>query len=162
MGIAIVTAYVSSLLPDLDHPKANAHKLAGPLQIVTRWLAKKGLFGSHRTLTHSILGSAPILLVSWFLVSQTRDVPYASLLAYVGWGLGVGWMFHLFADTITVAGVKFFWPFWKKSFGLRLCASDGVVNNTILPVLMPIVTIVFVFQRFLPEGGVVPFIQSFM
>ena len=176
MGVALATAYISSLLPDLDHPKAKAHKLAGPLQGVTRWLAKKGLFGSHRTLTHSILGSIPILIASWFLIFWIGGrnsmipfaenlpylgvIPYASYLGYVGWGLGIGWLFHLIADSFTVAGVKYFWPFWNRSFGLKLCASDGVWNNTILPILMPIVTILFVFQRFLPGGGVMPFIQS--
>ena len=156
MGIALFIAYISSLLPDLDHPKGKAHRLAGPLQFLTRWLARKGIFGRHRTLTHSIIGSIPILILGWFLIFQFDVHVY---IAYVGWGFVIGWLFHLFADTLTVAGVRFFWPFWKRSFGLKMCASGGFVDRS-LPIIMPLVTAIFIFQRFLPGGSVIQFVQT--
>jgi membrane-bound metal-dependent hydrolase YbcI (DUF457 family) len=157
MGIALASGFVGSLLPDLDHPKSRAHRLAGPLQFVTRWLSRKGVFGKHRTLTHSIIGSIPILVLSWYLIAELGGNPYVD---YIGWGLGVGWVSHLLTDTLTVAGVRFLWPFNNAPFGLRMCASGGFMDETFLPLVMPVVTLLFVFQRLLPSGGLLSFIKS--
>jgi membrane-bound metal-dependent hydrolase YbcI (DUF457 family) len=226
MGYALVLGYVGSLLPDLDHPKARAHRLAGPFQFLTRWLSRKKVFGKHRTLTHSIVGSIPILAVSWYLITTVNSNVYVEYLCgligvvglysnvkhvllragvnflkpfnkatlhnprrlvqstlgslpilivswyiisrlgvypyvdYIGWGLMVGWFSHLLTDTLTVEGVRFLWPFNKTPFGLRMCASGGFMDETFLPLVMPVVTLLFVFQRLLPSGGLLSFIKS--
>lgn len=88
---------VGSILPDADNMYAPMGKIF-PL-----WL-----FIEHRTWTHSL----------WIFVSViplvVMDCRYCAL------GLGFGLLSHLLADTLTMMGVPFLYPFKKHRYSLSL------------------------------------------
>ena len=91
---------VSSLLPDIDHPKAPIGLLFFP---ISKMISKRF---SHRTITHSLIA---ILLV-WTCSAVVRAVAGFDL---VFWIVG-GYSSHIVLDMMTVQGVTLFYPFKKN------------------------------------------------
>ena len=65
-------------------------------------------FMRHRTWTHSIL--------SWFI---TMSIAY-SFGIEIGMIWSISYLSHLLADSLTVMGVPFLYPFIKKKYGLKI------------------------------------------
>src|SRR5690349_13208675 len=87
---------ISSLLPDID---TSVSTVGRAVPVISRKLERK--FG-HRTLTHSVafvVGLAIVLLPLYFFLPQI----YVCFLA--------GYCSHLLLDTMTINGVKLFFPF---------------------------------------------------
>ncbi len=87
---------VAAVLPDIDHGTSTVGRLAPALS-----LAIERKFG-HRTFTHSVLCVAGLALLLFPLLVVERDL-YVCFLA--------GYASHPFLDTMTVTGVKLFYPF---------------------------------------------------
>jgi membrane-bound metal-dependent hydrolase YbcI (DUF457 family) len=67
--------------------------------------------GGHRRLTHSLLISIPLLLISSGLWWFGLTIP-AIILSAIAWGQ----ILHLIGDVVTPAGVPLFWPLFKQDF----------------------------------------------
>jgi endonuclease YncB( thermonuclease family)/membrane-bound metal-dependent hydrolase YbcI (DUF457 family) len=95
---AVLAAAAASILPDADHPRSwLGHQLGSLSEDLNR------LFG-HRSLLHSLLALVLITVVLglplWWIVGR----PAPMIAVCVGYGS------HLFADMMTVGGVRLFWP----------------------------------------------------
>jgi len=105
---AVVIA-VASVLPDVD---TNASFIGRSLPFLSRRIERK--FG-HRTLTHSATFIAALAIVLLPVYLASSDI-YACTL--------VGFASHPFLDTMTVHGVKLFYPFSTVK-----CVFPLEVNN---------------------------------
>jgi membrane-bound metal-dependent hydrolase YbcI (DUF457 family) len=127
--VAIATA--ASMLPDIDedgskinkwlfsslHRKWRSLALASVGVIICifwyfaqlpLWVLLSGLYCAgvayvpHRSVTHSFIGMAYVLMVVYMALPQ-----------YL-YAVAAGYFSHLLADAFTVAGVPFLWPYPKK------------------------------------------------
>jgi len=105
----IAAVVISSLMPDVDHPKAPIGILFYP---VSKLISK---YYSHRTITHSLLAVVVVWSLSWLLRSFSG-------VDLVFWLVG-GYSSHLVLDMMTVQGVALFYPFKKNS-----CVVPGNPN----------------------------------
>jgi inner membrane protein len=93
-----------SVLPDIDSPRSFVGRAAGPLSrhIERRW--------GHRTVTHSYAVQAVLwlALLPLGLVWGWWEYYWAAVLGYSG---------HVLLDTMTVQGVRVWWP-WNSRRGV--------------------------------------------
>jgi inner membrane protein len=92
LGTAVAGA--GALLPDIDRGKVM-----------------RRLTGGHRHATHSLLGAAVAALAA-VLVSDFTVVIWWLPVALV-----IGWLSHVAADSLTVRGCPWLWP-WPRRFWL--------------------------------------------
>ncbi|WP_392588583.1 metal-dependent hydrolase [Serratia ureilytica] len=95
----IPAALLTSLLPDIDHPKSVLGQRL-------RWLAIPiaRAFG-HRGFTHSLLAIAGGMALFQLDVPRSWPIPADALHAMI-----IGYFSHLLADMLTPAGVPLLWP----------------------------------------------------
>lgn len=94
-GIILVSVFVGSLLPDIDHPRSVIGSVFFP---ISRWLHSN--YG-HRTITHS----AQFVLMS---CSSFIVYPFVGIVTPLALVLGV--ISHLIADGMNVSGVPLQYP----------------------------------------------------
>lgn len=106
--LALATLF--SLAPDIDHPASWASRRAGVLALPFRLL-------SHRGFTHSLV--ALLLLRVLLLASGLPGLLVVAILA--------GYASHIFADFLTVRGVKAWWPIpWRVGLPPALAVGGPV------------------------------------
>ncbi|MFH1451952.1 MAG: metal-dependent hydrolase [archaeon] len=115
---------LGAALVDIDTSKSKMGKfwLFRPFQIFVR----------HRGFFHSVFVAFLFgLVLAYFWV-------------YVGLGFFIGFISHLFLDSLTPAGVRPFWPFLKKkaSFGFK----TGGIFETVIFSLLLLLDIWFLFR----------------
>ncbi|EOI1367686.1 metal-dependent hydrolase [Serratia marcescens] len=95
----IPAALLTSLLPDIDHPKSVLGQRL-------RWIALPiaRAFG-HRGFTHSLLAIAGGMALFQLDVPRSWPIPADALHAMI-----IGYFSHLLADMLTPAGVPLLWP----------------------------------------------------
>lgn len=124
----VAVAGIGALLPDLDMPGAKASKLLGPVTWILAWLINKlsiivyeatkmpkdrgGMFPGHRTLTHTALWGVLMGLTTFLGVLAT---PASAWALWAALAVVVGHFAHLWGDAITLGGIPFWAPFWKRS-----------------------------------------------
>lgn len=141
LALTIVLAGIASLLPDIDEDGSLINNFLFPslsrtyrsfalaalgvvmillffIKSLPLWVLLMGVFAAgvayapHRSVTHSILTCA---YVTWmfYTIQPWMSVPVL-----------VGYLSHLFADTLTSAGVPYLWPYKKKfsmkAFGIKV------------------------------------------
>ena len=79
----------AALLPDIDHPGSLLGKRLWPLSSLL------SLFFGHRGFLHSIFIPLAFLFLGWYFH-----------ILWIGIALAGGYMSHLFADSLTVSGIK--------------------------------------------------------
>jgi inner membrane protein len=121
-GLAVI-AGLSSILPDIDHPKGQIRQkigLAGDLSLF--WL-------SHRGLTHTLLANLAIFVLSYLLLPELAQ-----------WAVVGGYTSHLIADALTRHGIPLFWPLSNRSIHLLprplRISTGGVIENMLWLVLL--------------------------
>jgi inner membrane protein len=92
-----------SLFPDIDHPQSYLGSRIWPIS----WLIKKGF--KHRGATHSLLFTAFFGAAFFVLVQMIEGLSLAPLVCFV-----LGYLSHLFADSLTNSGVPLCWPIEKR------------------------------------------------
>ena len=108
---------IGSLIPDIDSPTSAIGK---PLKPISK-LINKG-FG-HRTITHSGLWLIP-LLIGYFSLKSLF------LLGYI-----IGFLSHLFSDSLTSGGIAWLYPLERKRIRLtRIKSGDGDLLLTMVSV----------------------------
>ncbi|WWP02529.1 MAG: metal-dependent hydrolase [Candidatus Dasytiphilus stammeri] len=106
----IPSAILTSLLPDIDHPRSI-------LGYNLRWLSYPitYLFG-HRGITHSLLAVVIINLelVKMMISTTTPIITMPVMPTDVLQGMIIGYISHLIADFITPVGIPLLWPLrWR-------------------------------------------------
>lgn len=135
LALTIVLAGVASLIPDIDEDGSLINNFIFPslrrtyrsfalaalgvvmillfvIKSLPLWVLLLGIFAAgvayapHRTVTHSLLACA---YVTWmfYLIEPKLTTPVL-----------IGYLSHLFADTLTSAGIPYLWPY-KKKFSLK-------------------------------------------
>lgn len=108
---------ISSLLPDLDHPKST---LGSKLTFIS--YPTSAIFG-HRGITHSFLMIAA--LVFFIKDIATSSNVHLSITQYFILPFVVGYLSHLLADLCTPAGLPLLYPA-KKRFNIAYISSPGI------------------------------------
>ncbi|WWO95314.1 MAG: metal-dependent hydrolase [Candidatus Dasytiphilus stammeri] len=92
-------AILTSLLPDIDHPKSL---IGQRLKCLSYPIA---YFFGHRGFTHSLLA----VIVCSYLIKKILQLPLD-----IQYGMLMGYISHLTADWCTSAGIPLLWPLpWK-------------------------------------------------
>jgi len=124
LGLPIFPAMFASVLPDID----------------TKWsqpFVDRGLFGSHRGITHhAIIGAIFTTLAIWFYF-------HPSLVHYTIASFFVGYVSHLLADICTKSGI----PYWKNRnrFSLRLFATGDALEYIFVWSIVALVSLVMLY-----------------
>jgi inner membrane protein len=109
--LCISAAILGSLLPDIDAEDSQIRYEMGEVGLAfSNWLQSFGV--QHRGLTHYGLTTLAVITVSALL---------AWWLGYldVGLAFGLGYLSHVLADGLTLAGVPLLWP-WQKEKNVHL------------------------------------------
>jgi len=107
LDMAVLSALVAgSILPDLDHPRGLIYSLFG----VPVWL-RRGVCRvvGQRGVLHSLLVAVIVLVLGYLIFSVVLELSFV-----VSLGLFVGYLSHLFLDSLTVMGVAWLLPFSRK------------------------------------------------
>ena len=104
--LGMVAVMLGALAPDIDATKSQIRYELGPAGLaVSTWLK---LFGvQHRGLTHYGLTTIAVIAVST-LVGWWLDYPD------IGLAFGLGYLSHVLADSLTIAGTPLLWPLQKR------------------------------------------------
>ncbi len=114
----IIAVSIGSLIPDIDHPKSYISHLNGFLQMSSRVIS----LGGHRGVTHTIFAfilSFPLALLILRVFGRFSLWP---ALAF-----SLGYLMHLFADSLTSSGVAWFFPFDKHR--IRWAVRTGSISE---------------------------------
>ena len=139
--LGMVAVMLGALAPDIDAKKSQIRYELGPAGLaISSWLQSVGV--QHRGLTHYGLTTIAIIalsaLLGWWL--DYLDV---------GLAFGLGYLSHVLADSLTIAGTPLLWPLKKKKNfhllprGLRLRTRGPVESflfigfTVVLVVLLP-------------------------
>jgi inner membrane protein len=135
LSLTIVLSGLASLLPDIDEDGSLINNFIFPslkrsyrsfalaalgvimvalyfVKSLPLWVLLTGIYAAgvayvpHRTVTHSILA---VFYVAWITYLISPDYTWAVIMGYLS---------HLFADTLTTAGVPYLWPYHQK-FSLK-------------------------------------------
>lgn len=110
----LIANQIGALLPDIDQASNQLWELMPADRIFSKFLNK--LFGSHRTLSHSILGLVIIYKISEWLIFKLINPSFVNS-GLVFWALMIGYVSHLFLDLLTEEGLPLLFPIkWK--FGI--------------------------------------------
>ena len=134
-GLYYGAVAIGGLTPDIDNARSTLGKRLG-------WISKETMheFG-HRTITHSLIGLAIwtglgfgiqqliVHLLSGHLIGSELNVVENSKIVWLG--LVLGYILHLFGDSLTEEGIPIFWPNkWHLGIppirGLRFRAGSWV------------------------------------
>ncbi|MEM0002505.1 MAG: metal-dependent hydrolase [Desulfurococcaceae archaeon] len=94
----------------------------------------------HRKLLHNIF--AWMFLVVFLQITA----PYLGLEGYyVFVSVTIGWLSHIFLDSLTKKGVALLYPFSRKFYGLRIFSGDNLAVNVLFIILSLLVLIRYAF-----------------
>lgn len=134
MGAVIL----GSLAPDIDAEESQMGYELGEVGLaLSTWLQSFGV--QHRGLTHYGLTTLAIMLISGLL---------GWWLGYldVGLAFGLGYLSHILADSLTIAGTPLLWPWQKeKQFHLLPGALRVRTGGPVEPLIFIAITVLLVF-----------------
>lgn len=124
----IMTLYIGSLLPDIDHPNSHIGKF---FPGITSFFRHNNII--HRELTHSLY--ATLLILLFFLcINLLLKVfflsLYSSMYLYIfagQFGILIGYLSHILLDMINPSGVCLLYPLKKR---YRLCFFNIINLNS--------------------------------
>lgn len=114
---------IGSLIPDIDTPRS---KIGKKFPVSSHLI---GFFIGHRTLFHSLIIPA-FLLILTYIVKRMELVPLYPVLFLVG-SVDLGYILHIILDSLTKEGVPLLYPFSDRCFGLKLIREGGVIDYLI-------------------------------
>lgn len=168
LGIAIVA--ISSLLPDIDHPKSMINKYILPFKnkktkmFIYLSLAIIVLYydymymkspvlkaisialvfiaiSSHRNgLTHSAIGLVIFTIIASY-IGKSYAIPASAYYFVIGYGM------HLFCDMNTKMGVPLFYPFINKKYKMPFTYNVNSKKGNNLEEFLIIVSLVYIIYR---------------
>ncbi len=141
---------IGGLLPDIDEPAADIWDRIPAGSIIGRII--KPLLGSHRMISHSLLG---VVITGWLLNLTLNKISSVLIvdMHVVWWATMIGYLSHLITDSFTTEGVPWLLPLPIR-FGfppfksLRLKTGGLIEKALIFPGLLVING--YLFYRFYP------------
>lgn len=114
LSLYIVSLYLGSLFPDIDHPKSY---LGSKLSIISKFISSKF---AHRSFTHSILLIYCLILL-FTLIGIILKIFYPYIYSAINiylftieCGFVIGCLSHIFFDMFNPSGVCIFYPSTKR------------------------------------------------
>lgn len=123
VGVAIL----SSLLPDIDHPRSIMGRL---------FLRAPAALLPHRGPTHSAAALLLVGLAVWQFLPA--DLAFAAVIGYGG---------HILADSLTHAGVPIFWPLSSARIRAPLTIPTGGLVEWALCMSLWIYVVYWIFTE---------------
>lgn len=136
--IALVSAFIGALAPDLDQPTADLWRRVPIGSFWGKLLSP--LFGGHRYISHSILGIFLFAFGTRYLFTAASKIILVDM-NIVWFAFMIGFISHLIADSFTRDGVPWLFPIAVK-FGfppikfLRFRTGGTIEKAIIFPVLL--------------------------
>lgn len=127
LAAVLVGSSLAALLPDIDQPASVIWDKIPVVGHIAGHVTREVTFG-HRNLTHSFLGATIIGGLLYWILSKFPDY----------WGINtsvvlismiISYGIHLLADTFTVQGVPWLWP-WQRNFGIPPAPFEGIRIET--------------------------------
>ena len=136
--VCLIAKQLGALLPDIDQASNQLWELLPADRIFSKFLNK--LFGSHRTLSHSILGVLITYQISLWLLPKLFNKEFINPII-VFWALIIGYISHLFLDMLTEEGIPLLFPIkWKFGLppikSLRIKSGKWVEKFIIFPLIL--------------------------
>lgn len=121
--VGLFLTLLGACLPDIDHPEST---IGQKVKIISYPLS---LFFGHRGITHSLIAVAAMLYCGYYFTTnyintQMMFVPCVAL----------GYLSHLFADSLTPQGIRPFYPM-KKRFCIPII-QNGVIEVVVYVLLL--------------------------
>lgn len=168
--IGLIIVIISSLIPDIDHPKSIINKYFLPvknkktkttiyscLALVVLWFdylyigepALKALgitlifvaLSSHRNgLTHSLTGLIAFTLISGYL-GEVYNINFIVYYFIIGYGM------HLLCDMMTKMGIPLFYPFIIKKYKFPLIYKVSSKSGNLFEDFLMIMGLVYTLFR---------------
>lgn len=130
-------AYVAALGPDIDHPRATATRLLGPItKGINKLLLAIGV--KHRGFTHSFFATALVALAMFSCVFFLHLVPWVAA------AVVIGWLSHSLIDSIGKRKVQFLWP-QRGGFCMNLVSAGSAFENYFIFPAAILANVVFIF-----------------
>jgi len=147
--LVIGLAVLGSQLPDLDTSTSVIGQICWP---ISHWLEDRY---PHRSVTHSLLATAAIAVISAGLWVFVREIFNFSTPMQMAIALPLGHVLSVFSDTFTKQGVQLFWPepAWCV-MGLnprRRLRTGGTNEYWVLAVTIAVLAVVLNFNI---QGGI--------
>ena len=125
---SLLVILLGSLAPDVDHPSSYINKKS--------WrLFSLSALTDHRGWTHSLLGGVVFTFVFFLVARSSAYAPF-----YLTFFLG--YITHLFLDSLNPSGVAWFWP-RKKRYGIGIVKTGSMGESVIQVVLFFFVLFLF-------------------
>ncbi len=135
---AFSMVFIGALTPDIDQPTADLWRRLPAGNIIGRIISP--ILGSHRMISHSLIGAALFAYGSNILLSKLSSIILLDM-TILWHGFMIGFISHLLIDLLNRDGLPLFFPFPFK-FGIPpikryRIRSGGMIEKTILfPLLM--------------------------
>jgi len=138
---AVLAKQLGGIGPDIGQPTAPLWRNLPEGHVVGKLFGK--LLGGHRFVSHSLLGLALFGWLSNLLLHALHPVMLQVALAPVWWAFVLGYLSHLFMDSLTKEGVPWLLPIPYK-FGLpplrrlRLTTGKSAEALLVFPLLVAV------------------------
>ena len=126
--IALVS--FGSVLPDIDHPKAFVSHLSIWFKASSRVVS----LGGHRGITHTIWAALVTFPLAYLVLKWLGIGGFVCAGAFL-----LGYLSHLLADSLTVSGVAWFYPFGK--YRIRGPVRTGSIFEVLIFVLTSVLVL---------------------
>lgn len=123
----IVILTLASSFPDIDSDKS---KIGRKFPIVSKLI---NLFFGHRGIFHSIFPPLILLFIFWYFN-----------LFYIGLAIFIGYLTHLIADSITIEGINFLYPF--SNFRIKGLIRTGSLVESLLFLILIAINSIFIYR----------------
>lgn len=114
LAAVIIANQIGSAFPDFDQPTAEFYRELPAGSLIGKLISP--LLGGHRLISHSILGLGIISYILWLLLTYLTKFLVVDM-NLVWWAFILGYLSHLFMDTLTKEGVPWLFPIPIK-FGI--------------------------------------------
>ncbi len=136
--MACGSTFIGGLIPDIDQPTNGFWQILPAGSIVGRIV--QPFLGSHRVLSHSLLGMALICYLLKLLLTSISSIVLVDM-TIVWYGFIIGYASHLIADSLTKEGVPWLFPIpvrlgippWKA---LRVTTGGMIEKGLLFPGLL--------------------------
>ena len=125
----ITILILASSFPDIDSDKS---KIGRKFPIFSKLI---NLFFGHRGIFHSIFPPLILLFAFWYFN-----------LFYIGLAIFIGYLTHLIADSITLEGINFLYPF--SSFRIKGLIRTGSLVESLLFLMLIIINSLFIYKLY--------------
>jgi inner membrane protein len=129
---------IGSLTPDIDQPTADLWRRLPAGTIIGKIISP--ILGSHRMISHSLLGTALFAYASYWLFQKLGSIILLDM-TVIWWAFLIGFISHLAIDFLNREGLPLFFPLaWKFGFPplkvLRIKAGGTTEKTVIYPLLL--------------------------